>query len=260
MKEKMTVNQALYDKLLEAAILMVYKKGCNDKIAKYDADIQNNLETIDAYKENINRKPDGYGTRKGWGIFLIVVSSYIILCSIVGLLQTFYTSFIHILLVAIVFFVIGFFVTYSSRKMRLEHIEEAEKEYQEAQSRLLSENKGLNRKKEDLRAEFEKMWKLAAECYDFLPTKYQEVTPVVFMLDAVKSLRADTLKEAINLWEAELKWMAEQQQKRQFEAIRQRQNAQMMAALSEIESNQEQLNSNLRDIKVMQYIDYYNKQ
>ncbi len=253
------MNQELYDKLLEAAILMAYKKGCNDKIAKYDADIQNNLETIDAYKENINRKPDGYGTRKGWGIALIVIGALVIIEYLLLFFQDVSVPGV-LVLVSCMFVAIGILLVRSARKLKLEHIEKAEKEYQEAQSRLLSENKDLKRKKEDLRVEFEKMWKLAAECYDFLPTKYQEVNPVVFMLDAVKTLRADTLKEAINLWEAELKWIAEQQQKRQFEAIRQRQNAQMMAALSEIESNQEQLNSNLRDIKVMQYIDYYNKQ
>jgi len=253
------MNAELYDKLLGAACLMMYKRNTADEIAKCDSGIATNLEIIDHYQRDIDTNPDGYGFRKGWGIALIVIGA-------IMAIDTFMPAILNgipmLLCISFVFFslvIVGIFMTYSSRKMRLGHIKEAEEEYKDAQSRLLPKNKKLKAKKEELIANFEKVWKGCSEFYDFLPEKYQEFYAVLFMLDAVKSLRADTLKEAINLWEAELKWIAEQQQKRQFEAIRQRQNAQMLAAMSAIESNQEQLNSNLRDIKVMQFMDYYNK-
>lgn len=256
----MQMNKELYDKLLESTILMVYKKGCADKIAKYEDEMKHNQAIIDRYLHNIHEKPNNYGLKKGWGIAFIIIGPIMGIDTFMPAISTGSTILLCISFMFFSIFLIGAIMLLSARKMRLKHIKDAEKEYKEVQSRLLSENKKIKVKKEELAVEFQKNWKLASECYDFLPSKYQELSPVLFMLDAVKTLRADTLKEAINLWEAELKWIAEQQQKRQYEEIRRRQNAQMMAALSSIESNQEQLNSNLKDIKVMQYIDYFNKQ
>ena len=254
------MNTELYDKLLGAACLMMYKKNAADEITKCDSEIKNNLEIIESYKNDINRNPDKYGTRKGLGILFIVIGAVLGIDTFMPAIINGIMLLVFISLIFFTLFVIGIFMTYSSRKMRLEHIEETEKEYKDVQSRLLTQNKKLKEKKQELLVNFEKVWNSCSEFYDFLPEKYQELYAVLFMLDAVKSLRADTLKEPINLWEAELKWMAEQQQKRQFEAIRQRQNEQMLAAMSAIESNQEQINSNLSDIKVMQFMDYYNKQ
>lgn len=249
------MNVELYNQLIGAACIMMYKKSCLDKVAKYKSEMESNrmlLGTSKKIKDEWEAKRKA-GVKTGSIIaflcFLIVVPCLFAWGETLGGLVFFGAVLFISALVAIINAII-----------MVNKLPKMQKEYNTKCETCKKENKELLAKSSEIIDQLDNMWASCPELYDFLPEKYQELYAVLFMLDAVKSLRVDTLKEAINLWEAELKWMAEQQQKRQFEAIRQRQNAQMMAALSEIESNQEQLNSNLRDIKVMQYIDYYNKQ
>lgn len=235
---------------------MMYKKSCFDKIAKYKSEIESNRIFLD----NLISIQDKWAASrkagvKGGSIIVFLCSLIVIPCLIIDPGATIggLIFFGAVLFISALVAIINAIILAIKRP-------KLEKRYNIQFENCQKENKELLAKANEIKDQLDNMWASCSEFYDFLPEKYQELYAVLFMLDAVKSLRADTLKEAINLWEAELKWMAEQQQKRQFEAIRQRQNEQMLAAMSAIESNQEQINSNLSDIKVMQFMDYYNKQ
>lgn len=97
---------------------------------------------------------------------------------------------------------------------------------------------------------------------EFLPVDYQTADAAGFMLQAVKNLRADSLKEAINLYAEELK-----HRERMAAAERQRiQNEEMMYAMQMLNMNmenmtssQERTNRTLNDINFIQTMDFLSR-
>ncbi|MBQ5794097.1 MAG: hypothetical protein IIW17_08775, partial [Clostridia bacterium] len=89
---------------------------------------------------------------------------------------------------------------------------------------------------------------------EFLPTSYRNVMAVGFMLEAVQNLRADTLKEAINLYEQELKHMAAME----VAELQRAQNENLMYLLEQAKSDIEANNEVLQDIRFMQFLNMHN--
>ena len=90
----------------------------------------------------------------------------------------------------------------------------------------------------------------------FLPNQYRNLQATSYMLMAVKNGRADTLKEAINLYEEQLhRWRLE-------DAARQSAEAQEYLALAveELSARQAETNDHLRSIEFMQYMQYLSGQ
>ena len=74
------------------------------------------------------------------------------------------------------------------------------------------------------------------------------------MLEAVQNLRADTLKEAINLYEQELKHMAAME----VAELQRAQNENLMYLLEQAKSDIEANNEVLQDIRFMQFLNMHN--
>jgi len=123
---------------------------------------------------------------------------------------------------------------------------------QTAEEKMEEEEQKSNRIKRE-KAEF---LKSQAQILSFLPADYQNLHAVGFMLTAVKNCRADTLKEAINLYESELGRLA-MMDKIHRESQRQKMQAEALAtALEEIAKNQESIDENLDAIRRQQYYDH----
>lgn len=89
---------------------------------------------------------------------------------------------------------------------------------------------------------------------EFLPMQYRDLQANSFMFLAVTNGRADSLKEAINLYEEQLhRWKLE-------EAAQQAAEAQeyMALAMNELNERQAETNAHLRSIEFMQYMQYLN--
>lgn len=89
---------------------------------------------------------------------------------------------------------------------------------------------------------------------EFLPMQYRDLQAVSFMLLAVANGRADTLKEAINLYEEQLhRWKLENAVQQSLEM-----QEYLAMAVDELNSQQAETNAHLRSIEFMQYLQYLN--
>ena len=138
-----------------------------------------------------------------------------------------------------------------------------------ANSAIKSINKEKNEKKEtelepqlkeigmhlkEANAALKKFHEENSELVAFLPKQYANLEAVSFMLVAIHSGRADSLKEVYNLYEEQLhRWKLE-------EAANQSAQAQeyMNIAIDELNAKQAQTNNLLRGIGLLQYMQYLN--
>ena len=116
-------------------------------------------------------------------------------------------------------------------------------------------NESLTQQINQIADEFIEYWNSNLHLLDFLPEDYRTAHAVCFMLKAVKNFRADSLKEAINLYDQELKHL-----EAMAAAERQRiQNEELLYTMELLNLNMETMNSNqertnrkLDDISFMQ--------
>jgi len=252
------MNKELYEKLLVAGNLFLTKKKTDDEIAAYERQIKNSYTDLEEHYEVEN-----YKLNVKTSVWVILGRIFIILSLVsigpsIGLSFEYDNFRLLIQPILLIIFTISLYIIDGIKANKKKAA--VTKEYETKKEQLNARNKELTKTLNEQKEKINEIWAGYTGYFSFLPEKYQNVYAVSFMLDAVASMRADTLKEAINLWEDELKWIKDQEQKRQYETIRQRQNEQMLAAMSELEANQELINSNLRDIKFMQYVDYMKKQ
>ncbi len=87
---------------------------------------------------------------------------------------------------------------------------------------------------------------------EFLPMQYRNLQAVSFMYLAVGNGRADTLKEAINLYEEQLhRWKMEEYAQEAAET-----EAYMASALDELNTRQAETNAHLQAIEFIEYLNY----
>ena len=109
-----------------------------------------------------------------------------------------------------------------------------------------------NEEIERLSKEEKQLWLKNEHYLEFLPNRYRTEIAVSFMMSAIKNYRADTLKEAINLYEeAVAQWKIEKILSDSAK-MRQKQFEYMSEAVREIENNQKILYQELQDIRYRQ--------
>jgi len=87
---------------------------------------------------------------------------------------------------------------------------------------------------------------------EFLPETYRNPQATSYMLLAVSNGRADTLKEAINLYEEQLhRWKLEEYARQSAEA-----QSYCALAMDELNSRQAQTNAHLQAIELMQFVNF----
>ena len=88
---------------------------------------------------------------------------------------------------------------------------------------------------------------------EFMPPEYRDLQPMSYMLLAVVNGRADTLKEAINLYETQLhRWHLESLAERSVEA-----QEYLNRAMDELNARQAETNAHLAAIEYMKYVEYF---
>ena len=90
---------------------------------------------------------------------------------------------------------------------------------------------------------------------EFIPIKYRNLEAVSYMFIAASNGRADTLKEAINLYEEQLhRWNLEMAANKVAEA-----QQYTARAIDELNRQQRETNNHLKAIEFIEYINYLNK-
>ena len=241
------MNKELYDQLLVAGKIMLIREQGRRELMKINDKVEAREKELDNKKKEINYNP--FSGKKGWGIFLLIfgvmgnismfsslgpvnIKLCLLLCPIWSLL----TMFTGILLML------------NARTQRKKYIVKATETYKlEVEKFTLFCNEATEEVKRKS-AEIDKLNTEYGHLLDFLPTKYHTVHALGFMMEAVYNLRADTLKEAINLYEDDLiRKDNARMQELQYERI--------LYAMQQINENQDRINSSLQDIKTLQFVD-----
>lgn len=88
---------------------------------------------------------------------------------------------------------------------------------------------------------------------EFMPPEFRDFQAMSYMLLAVSNGRADTLKEAINLYETQLhRWHLESLAERSVEA-----QEYLNRAMDELNARQAETNAHLAAIEYMKYVEYF---
>ena len=269
------MNQELYQQLLEAGRLLVRDENTKNEIRQLQTQIKDNTAAIEAAKKNISAKPKHSTWRTILGIICLIVGCPLTFAGTMALLVVTFTievsggpiiDILGRLLVAAVFFIpfvapflavtiAGIILLLSVLVSTKKHKKKAPAVYEQIKAKNEAENKILEERINQIADEFIEYWNSSLHLLDFLPEDYRTAHAVCFMLKAVKNLRADTLKEAINLYDQELKHL-----EAMAAAERQRiQNEELLYTMELLNLNMETMNSNqertnrkLDDISFMQ--------
>lgn len=153
-----------------------------------------------------------------------------------------------------IFIIIGLFMLIGFPILNNKRCKNATKKYQqEAEDFWYREGGYISAEDEKnynkAQRELETFQKSNCHVLDFLPHRYRNYTATLFLANAVANCRADTLKEAINLYEQQLhQW--------EMERINQEivyQNTQIQERLAGIYEQQADTNRKLRNIEALEF-------
>ena len=199
-----------------------------------------------------------YGVLKGWGIFLVCLFGFALIPILAvgaeddALVYKILTAAFS----AMIF--VGIIMISSAKKLKKASIEEnveiCDKIYKETcEPNIAAANSEIQK----ITNSMETFMREHKNLLDFLPEKYHTIMAISFMLESVKNLRADTLKEVINLYEQELHLLEQERILQNNVRMQQLQNQRMIYAMEQIKSNQEIIESNILDIKALQIVDMF---
>ena len=266
------MNQELYDQMLNGGLVLLYREKRKKEILDINAAVKRKEMLLEEKKNSIKINP--YSERKGFGIFLSIVGGLFFFAFLISYSIQFIenTLFLRImeeapsrlitdLIIGIssgAVFALGLFLAISAGKLRKKYVKQSTEEYKlEAENHIKVTEKAMVELKK-ISTETEEFNAKHGHFLDFLPAKYHNIEAISFMLEAVSNLRADTLKEVINLYEEELHHRNLERIAENNMRMQQLQNERMIYAMNQINENQERINSNLRDIKTMQIFDIVN--
>ena len=255
------MNQPLYTDLLNASLILVAQKNNKKKIQEHKDYIKLRNQIRDEMAA-LDDKPRGYGAMKGWGIFLLIVCSIwfaIVFPATASEPEFMPAPLFYYIAVPIVcaFFLLSIFLLVRARVSLKKH----KKNDKILMEQLRQEDEVKNKADEatiaQLEADAVTLQKAANELLAFLPDTYRNTEAACYMLLAVKDGRADTLKEAMNLYEEQLhRWKME---KLAANSARMQQihMESMQSAMREIAGNQEQIQGQLSAIAGMQAMEMW---
>ncbi|MBQ2715871.1 MAG: hypothetical protein IJF21_03630 [Clostridia bacterium] len=245
------MDEKLYADLAAATKYYLIGNEFEDRIQKENK----NIQTLSAYPENNKRKKTessilmckiGKWIAIPNGIFLL-------LCGIVAMAGVEPDASDKILLPIMGIALIVSIIIATAAKSKTKRIEkECDDEFEshikpqieESQSNLITLKQNLSTFAKDNH-----------HVVEFLPASYRNPQATSYMLLAVSNGRADTLKEAINLYEEQLhRWKLEQYARQGAEA-----QEYCALAMDELNSRQAQTNAHLQAIEIMQFVNFITK-
>ena len=266
------MNQQLYQQLLDAGNLLAKEDESKNDIRKLQAKIKENAAAIDAAKKKIHATPKGSillfilgGLALVIGIptaVLFIVSIFVtIVMPIAGDMTysemlPFMGIFLGVFGVpCLIFIVVGIVLLVIGNIKKKKATKKARETYIQLKAENEFANEEMTNRINQIADDFVEYWNRNVDLLSFLPDDYRTLHAVGFMLKAVKNLRADTLKEAINLYDQELKHLetmaAAERQRLQNEELLYTMEL-LNLNMETMNANQERANRKLDDISFMQ--------
>ena len=256
------MNQPLYNDLLNASLILVAQKGNRKKIQEHKETIALRNQIRDEMAA-LDDKPKGYGAKNGWGWFLLIFGAMgaigltigaIVSIAVMGL----QASDIIMLAIAFLFCImvaIGLLLVSLAHDSLKKHRIHNEKLMEQLRQEDDVKNKADEAAIAQLEADAVTLQKAAKELLAFLPDTYRNAEAACYMLLAVKDGRADTLKEAMNLYEEQLhRWKMEKLAANSARMQQIHMEA-MQSAMQEITNNQQQIQGQLSTVTALQMAD-----
>lgn len=271
------MNQQLYDQLVEAGKVLVQREETEETIRIYADKIEEQNNTLEKARKDIKKLPKFYVLRLALGLVFLWFGGIITLAFGMGVLMCLFGTLIWIplglllflagilipgmqsfivapfalipmaiatiimvvfLLMPLIVDAVGISLIISIPVSKKQHTKKATAKYEKLKVDFEEKNKILEDEINRLKEELDAFLGENGKYIEFLPVDYQTVHAVCFMLKSVKNLRADTLKEAINLYDQELKHL-----EAMAAAERQRlQNENMLYAMELLNMNMEHMN------------------
>ena len=266
------MNKELYNTLLDAGEVIACVERADSEINKMEGKIGANNSVVFDAEFKISSKPKGYTALLYMGIFEIMACIFIIPISLIVIAAALATAEFglvwKIIAVSVMggacigfpFLTICTFVTRSNSLKRHRNIRR--QEYEVIRAEYDEKNNEIQEKIEKIKEEYAKYLEDNRHKVAPIPADYHTTDAIGFMLKAVENLRADTLKEAINLYDTELK----HRQAMEAAELARIQKEEMMYAMRMMNANMESLNEkqaetnrNLRNVQFWQTLDYFTK-
>ena len=248
------MNKELYDQLLKATAFLVGKNMYAEARQKKKKELLKIGKKEDNLKKEIDKKPNSIIS-----IILVPILMFFFVCGPLGaalfLVGSIYMSEGSFLvgvffLVGLIAFLVPLIVPIVMVIKNIKHKPKAQKAYDHYyNTTYLPERNRLNDELNRLDISETDWTKENKRLLEFLPHDYREIVAVSFMMNAVKNCRADTLKEAVNLFEEEKRHWAQMQALQQVAQI---QTEYYQLTLAELERN----SAVLEDIRYMETINY----
>ena len=261
---------ALKKQFLDALVGMLFLQQAKNERYKVNNELQKLKNDVDDAEFELDNEKEKFKERKKFGswigpFFGGLVGGYFIGGILIALIASIIASIfdldmnsmgIYVVIpIIIVAILCGGGLAYSEAHDK-SGIENAKKALTTAENTLANDSPALEAQISRIDATISQIQAKCDELCAFLPQKYRTLHAIDFMFEALDNMRADTLKEVINLYESHLSDMELKQQlnRMQIASAIQTQELQIMnSMMDKLEKNQESMSDDIADIKNMQY-------
>ena len=262
------MNQELYNQLVDGASVIVAVQKMEAAInAKKDrwADL---CVDYSEGEENIKKAKGSYGKWKGWGIFMSIFGFGNALLLVFAIISATLDSleggvdfsiweiipFIVITVGFVAFGLLGLLLSAVAAAKRRKRVKKATKECKGIQDAAQAKIDKMESEIDRLEASMRKYILDNQHRLAFLPSDYRNAYAIGFMIKALENMRADTLKELVNLYEQELHFLEQERIMNNSAEMQRIHNENMRYAMDTIQRNQERMRSDIQFMQVMQAI------
>ena len=259
------MNQELYHQFLDGASVIAAVQKFEQKIATKKNVWANLCVEHGSGEENIKKAKGSYGKWKGWGIFMMIFGFGNLLLIAYAMMETVrelgfdvsmaeISPIIGVALFLAAFGFMGVILLAAAAAKRRKRVEQATRECATIEETAQAKIDKLESEIDGLEARMKKYIIDNQHRLSFLPSDYRNPHAIAFMLKALENMRAETLKELINLYEQELHFLAQERILSNNAEMQRIHNESMLYAMESIRRNQEQMQSNIQFMQAMQII------
>ena len=263
------MNESLYKQLTQAAFVLANSLKNKAKIAELKNSIdKKRLQQEEEFDEKIK---DEERSAYNYGKIGIAISIFGIAEGVCWVLPGIITNEGGAAAIGTIVLAISLSILFLMKVLRKNvrltaelNIEVLKEEFEKKKKENKVYEKEVNEKIKEIEKIDKECWEIGKHFLDFLPQKYRNSQAIAFLGEAVKNCRADTLKEAINLYETKIesdaRWAAEMEIKREEVALQTAHMKEMERMAREMNATNKNIEDDISKIKWMEYYDIMNKE
>lgn len=262
------MNQELYNQLLDGASVIVAVQKMEAAIEAKKNRWADLCVDYSEGEENIKKARGSYGKWKGWGTFMMIFglgNAAIVAFAILSVLAEEFVNgnivplleiipFIVIDLILVGFAFIGLLLLIAGGAKRRKRVKKAIMECKGIQEAAQAKIDKMEDEIDQMEARMRKYILDNQHRLAFLPSDYRNPYAIGFMIKALENMRADSLKELVNLYEQEQHFLEQEHILNNSAEMQRIHNENMRYTMECINRNQEKMKSDIQFMQTMQFI------